>query len=71
MIDSAVTDLNYRIDLADGDVRELLASSPGTGNIPLLLKYDQVRCMFDIIDRHADCIPYLVEDGYRKRESIC
>jgi hypothetical protein len=27
--------------------------------------------MFDIIDRHADCIPYLVEDGYRKRESIC
>jgi len=43
MIDSAVTDLNYRIDLADGDVRELLSSSPGTGNIPLLLKYDQVR----------------------------
>jgi phosphatidylinositol-bisphosphatase len=36
-------DLNYRIDLADGDVRELLSSSPGTGNIPLLLKYDQLK----------------------------
>ncbi|KAG1752256.1 DNase I-like protein [Suillus lakei] len=35
--------LNYRIDLADGDVRELLSSSPGTGNIPLLLKYDQLK----------------------------
>ncbi|KAG2159338.1 DNase I-like protein [Suillus bovinus] len=31
------------IDLADGDVRELLSSSPGTGNIPLLLKYDQLK----------------------------
>lgn len=36
-------DLNYRIDLADGDVRELLASSPGTGNFPILLKYDQLK----------------------------
>ncbi|KAG1776529.1 DNase I-like protein [Suillus placidus] len=35
--------LNYRIDLADGDVRELLASSPGASNIPLLLKYDQLK----------------------------
>ncbi|KAG1888407.1 DNase I-like protein [Suillus subluteus] len=35
--------LNYRIDLADGDVRELLSSSPGTSNIPLLLKYDQLK----------------------------
>lgn len=43
MIDLAVTDLNYRIDLADGDVRELLTSFPGPGNVPLLLKYDQVR----------------------------
>jgi phosphatidylinositol-bisphosphatase len=43
MIDLAITDLNYRIDLADGDVRELLASSPGTDNIPILLKHDQVR----------------------------
>ncbi|KAG2040787.1 Endonuclease/exonuclease/phosphatase [Suillus americanus] len=31
------------IDLADGDVRELLSSSPGTSNIPLLLKYDQLK----------------------------
>lgn len=27
--------------------------------------------MTDIIDRRADCIGHLVEDGYRKRESIC
>ncbi|KIK38519.1 hypothetical protein CY34DRAFT_809249 [Suillus luteus UH-Slu-Lm8-n1] len=38
-----MVDLNYRIDLADGDVRELLASSPGTDNIPILLKYDQLK----------------------------
>ncbi|KAG1740451.1 DNase I-like protein [Suillus paluster] len=31
------------IDLADGDIRELLSSVPGTGNIPLLLKYDQLK----------------------------
>ncbi|KAG1867495.1 Endonuclease/exonuclease/phosphatase [Suillus tomentosus] len=43
MIDLAVTDLNYRIDLADGDVRELLTSFPGPGNVPLLLKYDQLK----------------------------
>ncbi|KAG1888979.1 DNase I-like protein [Suillus fuscotomentosus] len=36
-------DLNYRIDLADGDVRELLTSFPGPGNVPLLLKYDQLK----------------------------
>lgn len=36
-------DLNYRINLADGDVRELLSSSQGTGNIPLLLQYDQLK----------------------------
>lgn len=36
-------DLNYRINLADGDVRELLSSSLGTGNIPLLLQYDQLK----------------------------
>ncbi|KAG2108377.1 DNase I-like protein [Suillus discolor] len=35
--------LNYRIDLADGDVRELLTSFPGPGNVPLLLKYDQLK----------------------------
>ncbi|KAG2754311.1 DNase I-like protein [Suillus brevipes Sb2] len=38
-----MVDLNYRIDIADGDVRELLASSPGTDNIPILLKYDQLK----------------------------
>ncbi|KAG2134783.1 DNase I-like protein [Suillus clintonianus] len=43
MTNSVVKDLNYRIDLADGDVRELLSPSPGTGNIPLLLKYDQLK----------------------------
>ncbi|KAG1802570.1 DNase I-like protein [Suillus variegatus] len=31
------------IDLADGDVRELLTSFPGPGNVPLLLKYDQLK----------------------------
>lgn len=27
--------------------------------------------MTDIIDHRADCIEHSVEDGYRKRESIC
>lgn len=36
-------DLNYRIDLTDGDIRELLSSPPGTDSVPLLLKYDQLK----------------------------
>ncbi|OAX42254.1 DNase I-like protein [Rhizopogon vinicolor AM-OR11-026] len=36
-------DLNYRIDLADGDIRELLSSSSTADNVPLLLKYDQLK----------------------------
>ena len=35
-------DLNYRIDLPDADVRELIASEPRERNIHDLLEHDQV-----------------------------
>jgi phosphatidylinositol-bisphosphatase len=53
-------DLNYRIDLADGDVRELLSSSPGTGNIPLLLKYDQLKMAIASRKAFADFSEYAI-----------
>ena len=35
-------DLNYRIDLPDADVRELVATEPRERNIRDLLEHDQV-----------------------------
>ena len=38
-------DLNYRVDLQDADVRDLIASNIG-GEVKTLLKYDQVSRHF-------------------------
>jgi len=42
------SDLNYRVDLQDADVRDLLASDIGE-NVKTLLRYDQVRRQIQFI----------------------
>ncbi|KIY46375.1 DNase I-like protein [Fistulina hepatica ATCC 64428] len=39
----SVIDLNYRLDLLDGDVREILQASYWSNKIETLLKYDQLK----------------------------
>lgn len=41
MLSIPITDLNYRIDLPDTDVRQLIASDPRGSDIKVMLKYDQ------------------------------
>jgi hypothetical protein len=65
-----IIDLNYRLDLPDGDVRSILGSDQWGGRFETLLRYDQVRFVRLTRDEPPTYPTFSAQKGYAYWESI-